>query len=80
MSVTYFQLTTMNNPTLKTKKSKSFINEEIELLQELVLKYQDILLKKKSDSYTVASKQKVWRKIESKFNAQALFTNVSNII
>jgi len=38
----------MNNTDLKTlKKSKSFINEEVELLQELVLKHQEVLLKKK---------------------------------
>lgn len=56
-------------------KSKAFISEEIELLQELVLKYKSILTKKKSDASSVASKQKAWIVVEKEFNAQCIFVN-----
>lgn len=37
----------MNSDSNTLKKSKAFIYEEIELLQDLVLKNQDVILKKK---------------------------------
>lgn len=61
-------------------KSKAFINEEIELLQELILKYKSVLTKKKSDASSVSSKQKTWLILEKEFNAQGLFVNVSTHI
>ncbi|XP_060845283.1 myb/SANT-like DNA-binding domain-containing protein 3 [Rhopalosiphum padi] len=56
-------------------KSKAFIAEEITCLEELILKYKHIITTKKSDSITVALKQKTWMTVEKEFNAQGLFVN-----
>jgi len=62
----------MNNTDLKTlKKSISLINEGVELL--LVLNHREVLLKEKSDSFTVASKQKIWQKIEVESRSSAVY-------
>lgn len=70
----------INSENKTLKKSKFFIYKEIELLRDLVLKHQDVLSKKKSDSITVVTKQKIRRKIEVEINAQAVFTKVINNI
>lgn len=50
----------MSHDIKTSKKSKAFTSEEINLLQQLVLKYEEILTRERNDSYTVASKQKMW--------------------
>lgn len=62
---------------MSKSKSKAFIPEEITCLEELVLKYKNILITKKSDASTVGLKQKTWLMVEKEFNAQCLFVNVS---
>lgn len=55
----------------KRKRQRNFVPDEKMLLLNIVHKYKDVILNKKTDQTTWKEKEVVWKKIEIEFNSSS---------